>query len=108
VDLGRLPGQRPANATLAATLSGLTDPTRRFDDASIRLRCDLTPEMWKAATADAGERLCLPDVDDRALAGLKFNEALPHRLAIATLAARLADPAGAATVLPEPLSFRSV
>lgn len=47
--------------------------------------------MWKAATADAADRLCLPDVGERALAGLKFNEALPQHLAIATLAARLAD-----------------
>jgi hypothetical protein len=45
------------------------------------LRRDLTRERWQAATADAGNRLRLPDVDDRALAGLKFTEALPHRLA---------------------------
>src|ERR1017187_4293200 len=73
-----------ANATLAATLSGLTDDVQRFDDASIRMRTDLSHEMWKAGTADAAERLCLPDVDPRALAGLKFNEALPERLATAT------------------------
>lgn len=94
-----------ANATLAATLSGLTDTVQRFDDASIRLRADLTHEMWKAGTADAGERLCLPEVDERALAGLKFNEALPQRLATATLAARLADLESAARVLTEPVRF---
>ncbi|MGH3238104.1 MAG: helicase-related protein, partial [Streptosporangiaceae bacterium] len=88
-----------ANATLAATLSHLTDSVQRFDDASLRLRSDLTREMWKAGTADAAERLCLPDVDQRALAGLKFNEALPERLATATLAARLADLDSAARVL---------
>jgi ATP-dependent helicase Lhr and Lhr-like helicase len=70
-----------ANATLAATLSDLTDSTQRFDDTGLRLRTDLTLDRWKAATRDAPERLCLPDVDDRALAGLKFNEALPERLA---------------------------
>ena len=42
-----------ANATLAATLSSLTDSVQRFDDASLRLRSDLTPEMWKAGSADA-------------------------------------------------------
>lgn len=68
-----------ANATLAATLSGLTDGTQRFDDTSIRLRTDLTREMWKAGTADATARLCQPEVDDRALTGLKFSDALPHR-----------------------------
>jgi ATP-dependent Lhr-like helicase len=97
-----------ANATLAATLSGLTDDVQRFDDASIRMRADLTHEMWKAGTADATERLCLPEVDQRALAGLKFNEALPERLAIATLAARLADLDSAARVLAEPARFTVV
>ena len=97
-----------ANATLAATLSGLTDDVQRFDDASIRMRADLTHEMWKAGTADATERLCLPEVDQRALAGLKFNEALPERLATATLAARLADLESAARVLAEPARFTVV
>jgi ATP-dependent Lhr-like helicase len=97
-----------ANATLAATLSGLTDDVQRFDDASIRMRTDLSHEMWKAGTADAAERLCLPDVDPRALAGLKFNEALPERLATATLAARLADLDSAARVLAEPARFTVV
>ena len=97
-----------ANATLAATLSHMTDTVQRFGDANIRLRSDLTHEMWKAGTADAAERLCLPDVDQRALAGLKFNEALPERLATATLAARLADVDSAARVLAEPLRFTVV
>jgi ATP-dependent Lhr-like helicase len=94
-----------ANATLAATLAHLTDNVQRFDDASIRMRTDLSHEMWKAGTADAAERLCLPDVDPRALAGLKFSEALPERLATATLAARLADLDSAAVVLAEPARF---
>ncbi len=96
-----------ANATLVATLSGLTDSTQRFGDEAIRLRADLTPAMWRAGTADAAERLCLPEIDDKALKGLKFNEALLDRLAIATLAARLADLDGAAHVLAEPTRFIS-
>ena len=94
-----------ANATLAATLSHLTDGVQRPDDASLRMRGDLTLEMWKAGIADAAERLCLPVVDERALAGLKFSEALPERLATATLAARLADLDSAMRVLGEPLRF---
>lgn len=94
-----------ANATLAATLSSLTDSVQHFDDASIRMRSDLTPEMWKVGSADAVERLCLPDVDEPALAGLKFNEALPKRLAVATLAARLADLDSALRTLAEPVRF---
>ena len=46
-----------------------------------------------------------PEVEERALAGLKFSEALPHRLAVATLAARLADVDVAAEVLKEPVRF---
>ena len=97
-----------ANATLAATLSHLTDSVQRFDDASLRMRGDLTLEMWKAGIADAVERLCLPDVDERALAGLKFSEALPERLATATLAARMADLDSAVRVLAEPARFTVV
>lgn len=61
--------------------------------------------MWKAATSDAEERLTLPDVDDRALNGLKFSEALPERLAVATLASRFSDLDGAAWALREPCRF---
>jgi ATP-dependent helicase Lhr and Lhr-like helicase len=92
-----------ANATLAATLSELTDDVQRFTDGCIRLRADLTREMWAASTCDAADRICLPDIDKNALAGLKFSEALPQRLATATLAARLVDPSGAAKVLDEPV-----
>ncbi|MDN5748310.1 MAG: DEAD/DEAH box helicase [Pseudonocardia sp.] len=94
-----------ANATLAATLSELTDGVQRFDDVSIRLRNDLSVDEWRAGTVDAAQRLCLPEVDDRALEGLKFSEALPRRLAEATLAARLADLDRAADVLDEPVRF---
>ncbi|MDP9613529.1 DEAD/DEAH box helicase [Streptomyces hygroscopicus] len=92
-----------ANATLAATLAGVTDPAHRINDCWIRLRGDLTPQMWRQTVADAADRLCLPTVHEQALKGLKFSAALPHRLAEATLAARLADLAGAAAVLSEPI-----
>ncbi|GAA2591883.1 DEAD/DEAH box helicase [Dactylosporangium fulvum] len=97
-----------ANATLAATLSEVTDPMHRFDDYQIRLREDLTPSTWRELTADATTRLCLPEPSEKALRGLKFSEALPPRLAVATLAARIADLAGAAAVLAEPVRFVSV
>ena len=94
-----------ANSTLAATLSELVDGAARIDDVSIRLRNDLTPAMWRAATSDAVDRLCLAEVDDAAVDGLKFSEALPRRLAVATLAARLTDLGSARTVLDEPVRF---
>lgn len=94
-----------ANATLAASLSTITDPLQRPTDTYVRLREDITPQDWKRATADAVDHLCLPEVDPRALAGLKFSTALPPRLAGATLAARMADLDGAATSLREAVRF---
>jgi predicted secreted protein len=44
----------------------------------------------------------------RVLAGLKFNEALPERLATATLATRLADLDSAARVLAETIRFTAI
>lgn len=96
------------NATLASTLSELVDGTQRVNDVSIRIRGDVTRETWSSGTAGAVDRLCLPVIDDRALDGLKFSDALPRRLAVATLAARLADLDGAATVLAEPTRFGHV
>ncbi|WP_406272333.1 DEAD/DEAH box helicase [Nocardia sp. NBC_00881] len=89
------------NATLAATLGGITDPLQRHGDQYIRLREDFNAISWTEAIADAGTRLCLPDVSEKALVGLKFSDALPKRLAMATLAARVADLDGAAAVLSE-------
>ncbi len=95
-------GER-ANLTLVATLGDLADGRQRAYAAHVRLRSDLTPAMWKAATTDVEDRLCLPHVDEQALAGLKFSGALPPRLAEATLAARLADLPAARSVLAEPI-----
>ena len=94
-----------ANATLAATLTEVVDPVQRFDDCQVRLRANLTREEWRTLIADADQRLCLPEVNKKALDGLKFSEALPERLALATLASRLADLGGATAVLQEPTRF---
>ncbi|WP_406357974.1 DEAD/DEAH box helicase [Streptomyces sp. NBC_01635] len=92
-----------ANATLAATLQSVTDPLQRPTDSWLRLREDLTPADWRAARENVGENLVLPDVDPRAVRGLKFSAALPERLAVATVAARLADFESARAVLSEPV-----
>lgn len=92
-----------ANATLAATLATVADPVQRPTDCWLRLREDLTPELWQMARTAAGGNLVLPEVDRRAVRGLKFSAALPERLAIATVAARLADFKGASAVLAEPV-----
>ncbi|MBM9507865.1 DEAD/DEAH box helicase [Actinacidiphila acididurans] len=94
-----------ANATLTATLTAIGDPVQRPTDCYVRLREDLDPAMWRAAREAAAPDgpLVLPDVDRRAVAGLKFSAALPERLAVATLAARLADFEGARAALAEPV-----
>lgn len=94
-----------ANATLAASLASVAVPHRRVSDQWIRLRDDITHQIWQTARADTQVGLCLPDVSSRAIRGLKFGEALPPRLAEATLAARMADEKSAGTVLAEPARF---
>lgn len=88
-----------------ARLEDLTRGAQRVDDLSIRLRADLRPQTWSEAVRELRDRLCLPEVDDKALSGLKFSDALPRHLAVATLATRLADLDHAATVLAEPVRF---
>jgi ATP-dependent Lhr-like helicase len=92
------------NATLKATLGGVADTSQRVGDLSIRLRGDLRASTWPAVRS-LRDQLVLPEVDEKALAGLKFSEALPHHLAIATLANRLADLDHASAVLAEPVRF---
>lgn len=94
-----------ANATLKATLGSLADDTQRVDDLSIRLRADVSPSSWREVAESLEDRLCLPEVDEKALAGLKFSEALPHYLAEATLATRLADVVHAQSTLTERCRF---
>jgi ATP-dependent Lhr-like helicase len=93
------------NATLKATLGAVADEAQRVDDLSIRLRADLRPPTWRGVVDAVRDRLCLPEVDEKALAGLKFSEALPRDLAVATLAARLADLDHAQAVLMETVRF---
>ncbi|MEN3298402.1 MAG: ATP-dependent helicase Lhr and Lhr-like helicase, partial [Pseudonocardia sp.] len=93
------------NATLKATLGDLADESQRVDDLSIRLRPDLRPQTWSMAVKELRGHLCLPEIDDKALAGLKFSDALPRYLAVATLATRLADLDHATAVLAEPSRF---
>ncbi len=94
-----------ANATLKATLGSAADEAQRVDDLSIRLRADLRPSIWRGVVDTVQDRLCLPEVDEKALAGLKFSDALPRHLAVATLAARLANLDHARAVLLEPVRF---
>ncbi|MGC0373518.1 hypothetical protein RKD28_001034 [Streptomyces sp. SAI-229] len=95
-----------ANAPLGVTLPSIADPLQRPTDCWLRLREDLTPAPTGAARENVGESLVLPDVDPRAVRGLKFSTALPERLAVATVAVRLADFESARAVLGEPMRFQ--
>jgi ATP-dependent Lhr-like helicase len=65
----------------------------------------LDPGTWVQAAKELHDHLVLPEVDDKALAGLKFSDALPRHLAAATMAARLADLDHAADLLTQPVRF---
>ncbi|MEU6848384.1 DEAD/DEAH box helicase [Actinacidiphila alni] len=96
-----------ANATLIASLGAVADPVQQPDDACIRLRAAMTRQSWQAALADLTERLVLPEVNPRAVQGLKFSAALPEHLAAHTVAARLADFDGARFVLEEAVRWET-
>src|ERR1700689_4131818 len=51
------------------------------------------------------DHLCLPEIDDEALAGVKLSDVLPRHLTFATLMTRQADNEHAAAVLAEPVRF---
>ncbi|MBF6471622.1 MULTISPECIES: DEAD/DEAH box helicase [Nocardia] len=96
-----------ANATLAATLAEVVDPAQRPSDFSLRLRTEVTRDVWRSvrASSDAWSRLTLPAVDKRSVKGLKFSDVLPENLSAATVSARLADLDGARAVLGEGVQF---
>jgi ATP-dependent helicase Lhr and Lhr-like helicase len=54
------------------------------------------------------DHLAVPEVDDRALQGLKFSAALPRHLAEAILSERCADLEHAALALIEPHRFSTL
>lgn len=97
-----------ANAVLRAALSAvqpsLVAESYTIDNRHIALRSDATAQdvgqAIRAAKGMLGEGLerAVPDVTERAVKQLKFAELLPPALATSSLAARLADHQGAATV----------
>ncbi|MEV0675710.1 DEAD/DEAH box helicase [Actinosynnema sp. NPDC050436] len=89
-----------ANRTLHASLPELVDPRQRIGDHSLRFRPDLTVEEVNRCLAR--RELRPPEVNPSAVSGLKFAAALPEDLAIATVAERLVDLAGARASLEAP------
>ncbi|MBP2334561.1 ATP-dependent Lhr-like helicase [Saccharothrix coeruleofusca] len=88
------------NRTLHASLPGVVDRRQRIDDRAVRLFPDLKHKEITSALAGPVE-IRLPEVNDSAVAGLKFAAALPEPLARATVAERLVDHDGVRHVLTE-------
>jgi hypothetical protein len=102
---GVVASQPPVQQRVCA-LSRLRDYPRGL----VKLTLGVEDLLLAAALAQASPRelrgrLCLPEIDDKALSGLKFSDALPRHLAVATLATRLADLDHAAAVPAEPVRF---
>jgi ATP-dependent Lhr-like helicase len=66
-----------ANATLASTLPGVVDPARGHEDAYLRLRHDLTPTEWRRDIADATQRICLPEVNEKGACRPEIQQRTP-------------------------------
>jgi ATP-dependent Lhr-like helicase len=97
-----------ANATLIAALPSVADETQRMDNFRIRLQGagaanKLDEALHRVLWSDV-----VPAVSPAALGGLKFAEVLPPRLAVATLAERLADKDAAQIVAAEPRVWTSM
>jgi ATP-dependent Lhr-like helicase len=93
-----------ANRTLHASLPTVVDRRQRIGDQAIRLFSDMSVTDIKTALAKPIEGR-VAEVNDNAVAGLKFASALPEDLARATVAERLVDKSGMQEVLLESRSF---
>lgn len=89
-----------ANATLQAALPDVVDPKQQLSNYRLRLLGPDAADRLGDAHADLAS--ALPAVSRDALSGLKFAEVLPPHLAVATVAARMADPVGATHALAAP------
>jgi ATP-dependent helicase Lhr and Lhr-like helicase len=93
-----------ANAVLGAALGPLASPQARPDNLSIPLQRDasLRAVVAQLESLDSASAAMAPVTDD-GLLGLKFSACVPLGLARRMLERRLADPAGVAAVLAEPV-----
>lgn len=93
-----------ANAQLAELLGPMADGTRRLDNHSIPLVEHVTVEGLRHVVSNAPPDVAAvlpPEIDQDAIDGLKFAEALPPRLARWVLAARSIEPASVELALAE-------
>ncbi|WNV90385.1 DEAD/DEAH box helicase [Umezawaea sp. Da 62-37] len=93
-----------ANRTLHASLTTVVDRRQRIGDQAVRLFSDMSVTDIKTELSKPTEGR-VPEVNDNAIAGLKFASALPEDLARETVAERLVDKSGMQEVLLESRSF---
>ncbi len=95
-----------ANATIANPLAQLLHSRVDHDSFGLGFESPLMASDIERAVAQLREQdvsQMQPDVDQRAIDGLKFSECLPPNTALHTLRCRLRDPAGAGAVLTQSL-----
>ena len=99
-------GGSKANASITPALSSRLHCGVESDSLAISLDADVTAEAVLSGIDDlrqaAGE-LLRPEIDDRALEGLKFSECVPRDMAAACLQVRLRDDEAAQRVLADPV-----
>jgi ATP-dependent Lhr-like helicase len=99
-----------ANAALADALAQLMHSRVEHDSFTLSFESHLPTNDIEHALAqlrDQDVREMLPEVDERAVEGLKFSECLPPAFATMMLQRRSCDPAGAREVLGQRIRFVS-
>ena len=92
-----------ANASLAASLSDVMEPSGRVDNLSLRLSDRASvDDLREAIRVARGGPVPPPVVTEESVRGLKFGVALPPTLVERVLSTRLGDPAMASQVLGQP------
>jgi ATP-dependent Lhr-like helicase len=100
-----------ANATLAYALSQVMQHRTTYDSFTVTCeayvsRNTLTLALGKLRAHDVHEMSV--EVEEHAIAGLKFSKCLPHDLALDMLRTRLCDPLAAQYILEQPVRCVSV
>jgi ATP-dependent Lhr-like helicase len=95
-----------ANATLASELSQMTQSRVTHDSFTVIFESHVSFQAIEQALSELRlievSEMCVA-VDERALAGLKFSECLPHDLALDMLRTRLSDLPAGQWVLGQPV-----
>ena len=103
-------GGAKANASIAPAVRSHLDTRVDFGSLLISIDGDASMETVVHALEDlrSREASCFqPEIDDRALEGLKFSECIPRDLGIASLQARLVDSVAVERILAEPIRAMS-